>query len=255
MIKQQAWSPPNSAQSKPFKAFTDRRAHDVAGAGYIEFVLPSGRTEQIPSSRIVLMVVYPTEDEISADIVQDKDREVMSGNVWEWCWDVFASGERRFCGGCWSHKADRCAFRTSHGVRFPNFRADWLGFRYVRNLSATQSVDLRSTMVDVTLPLRSVSQSQNATKNRSKAPPVQSRLTTQIRSVQLTDPLPTPKLPDSSKVAVIPQQEKPTPTTPASILRDEISFVKRICEYGLVANTYTDLRSWDEADSKLCWLS
>jgi len=59
-----------------------------------------------------------------------------------------------------------------------------------------------------------------------------------------------PKPTDSSEVLVDPEQKKTEPTAFSSILLDETSIIKRICESGVVANTYSDLRSWDEAESK-----
>jgi hypothetical protein len=75
MVKPQAWSPPNSALPKPFKAFIDRRADKTPGAGYIEFVLPSGRKEQISSGLIGALVFYPSEEEIASDLLESEDRQ------------------------------------------------------------------------------------------------------------------------------------------------------------------------------------
>ena len=55
----------------------------------------------------------------------------MSGNVWEWCWDLNASA-RRIRGGSWSDYAGNCAVgrRSSND---PDGRNDYFGFRLARS--------------------------------------------------------------------------------------------------------------------------
>jgi formylglycine-generating enzyme required for sulfatase activity len=57
----------------------------------------------------------------------------MSGNVWEWCFDLkLDSSNRRFRGGAWSHGADSAAV-ASRGELSPGNRNSDLGFRLARS--------------------------------------------------------------------------------------------------------------------------
>jgi formylglycine-generating enzyme required for sulfatase activity len=56
----------------------------------------------------------------------------MSGNVWEWCEDVFSTSTRRIrCGG-WRDTADSCAFSVRI-ILFPDNRDPGRSLRLARN--------------------------------------------------------------------------------------------------------------------------
>jgi formylglycine-generating enzyme required for sulfatase activity len=55
----------------------------------------------------------------------------MSGNVWEWCWDIYSSSNRVLRGGCWDRSASDCAV-SSRIDGDPRNRNSYDGFRVVR---------------------------------------------------------------------------------------------------------------------------
>jgi formylglycine-generating enzyme required for sulfatase activity len=55
----------------------------------------------------------------------------MSGNIWEWCWDLDASS-RRFRGGSWSRGADASAVACGYSY-YPAYRSPSRGFRLARH--------------------------------------------------------------------------------------------------------------------------
>jgi formylglycine-generating enzyme required for sulfatase activity len=55
----------------------------------------------------------------------------MSGNVWEWCWDLNTS-LRRIRGGSWVFGADNCTV-AYRGHDIPDYRNSNLGFRLARS--------------------------------------------------------------------------------------------------------------------------
>ena len=60
----------------------------------------------------------------------------MSGNVWEWCWDVANTSIRRFRGGSWSYGGAACAAVAARGSLYPDYRSynsGCIGFRLVRS--------------------------------------------------------------------------------------------------------------------------
>jgi formylglycine-generating enzyme required for sulfatase activity len=61
------------------------------------------------------------------------DLNDMTGNVWEWCWDLNGTN-RRIRGGSWDDDADYCpvAFRYSFP---PIVDFYYIGFRLARNLN------------------------------------------------------------------------------------------------------------------------
>jgi formylglycine-generating enzyme required for sulfatase activity len=58
----------------------------------------------------------------------------MSGNVWEWCWDIGSSSVRIFRGGSYRVHSDygRVAVRAEHRFPQPEIRDSNNGFRVVR---------------------------------------------------------------------------------------------------------------------------
>ena len=58
----------------------------------------------------------------------------MSGNVWEWCWDLHGASYRRFRGGSWQDWADRCRVNNRDYDHSPSVRYDSVGFRLARSL-------------------------------------------------------------------------------------------------------------------------
>ncbi len=59
LVKPQPWSKPADAEVVKFSAFTDRTARGSAGAGYFILRLPSGKDTQVPSARVVKLVLKP----------------------------------------------------------------------------------------------------------------------------------------------------------------------------------------------------
>jgi formylglycine-generating enzyme required for sulfatase activity len=52
----------------------------------------------------------------------------MSGNVWEWCQDIYTGSNRVFRGGSWDNIASFCALSSRYNT-YPDFRDISLGFR------------------------------------------------------------------------------------------------------------------------------
>jgi formylglycine-generating enzyme required for sulfatase activity len=56
----------------------------------------------------------------------------MSGNVWEWCWDLEGS-YRRICGGSWYSSANSCAVSSRDHDNTPDDRNETFGLRLARS--------------------------------------------------------------------------------------------------------------------------
>lgn len=56
----------------------------------------------------------------------------MSGNVWEWCFDIRYDSNRVDCGGGWNSNVYNCEV-SSWGYGDTDYRGDDLGFRVLRN--------------------------------------------------------------------------------------------------------------------------
>lgn len=82
LVKPQPWSKPSDATVMEFKAFIDRTSTGGAKSGYYEFYTSSGNKRQIPSGRVVQVVVYPDPARIKKIIVP-KDREMVQAAVEE----------------------------------------------------------------------------------------------------------------------------------------------------------------------------
>lgn len=76
LVKPQAWSKETEAVVIEFQAFTDRTASGAAGAGYIEFRTKGADKRQVPTARIVKMVVYP-DPKLVREVISTKDREAL----------------------------------------------------------------------------------------------------------------------------------------------------------------------------------
>jgi formylglycine-generating enzyme required for sulfatase activity len=58
----------------------------------------------------------------------------MNGNVWEWCWDIYSSGDtyRVLRGGAWSETEYYCRVYSRENY-YPYSRTGAVGFRVVCN--------------------------------------------------------------------------------------------------------------------------
>jgi hypothetical protein len=77
LVKPQPWSKESEAVVVEFQAFTDRTASGAAGAGYIEFQTKTAAKRQIPTARIVKMVVYP-DPKLVKEVITMKDRDALA---------------------------------------------------------------------------------------------------------------------------------------------------------------------------------
>ena len=75
-VKPQPWSKESEATMFEFQAFINRTADGSSGAGYYEFRTKTAHRRQVPTARIVKLVVYPDVQEFK-DIVRLEDRRVL----------------------------------------------------------------------------------------------------------------------------------------------------------------------------------
>jgi formylglycine-generating enzyme required for sulfatase activity len=75
---------------------------------------------------------------VGTKLANELDIHDMSGNVFEWCWDLrgLQPPQRSIRGGCWAYHADECAVRCRASAMPPDVRVILVGFRVARN--ATQ---------------------------------------------------------------------------------------------------------------------
>jgi sulfatase modifying factor 1 len=70
-------------------------------------------------------------------VAQKRGNEVelfdMSGNVWEWCWDLNGGSRRRLRGGCWVYSPELCSV-SYRGFYDPNICNPNYGLRVARSL-------------------------------------------------------------------------------------------------------------------------
>ena len=65
-----------------FQAFINRTADGTPGAGYYEFRTKKANRRQVPTARIVKLVVYPSIEEIK-EIVTPEDRRTVIAKIEE----------------------------------------------------------------------------------------------------------------------------------------------------------------------------
>ncbi len=75
-VKPQPWSRESEATVFEFQAFINRTADGGSGAGYYEFQTKNADRRQIPTARIVKLVIYPDVQDFG-DIVGPEDRRVL----------------------------------------------------------------------------------------------------------------------------------------------------------------------------------
>ena len=78
LVKPQPWSKPSEAEVVKFSAFTDRTARGSAGAGYFVLRLPSGKDTQIPSARIVKLILQP---KTPTELIEDSQRSELQKSI------------------------------------------------------------------------------------------------------------------------------------------------------------------------------
>ena len=81
-VKPQPWSRDNEATVFEFQAFINRTADGGFGAGYYEFQTKNAARRQIPTARIVRLVIYPDVEEFG-EIIAQQDRRVLVSAIEE----------------------------------------------------------------------------------------------------------------------------------------------------------------------------
>ncbi len=81
-VKPQPWSRDSEATVFEFQAFINRTADGGFGAGYYEFQTKNAERRQIPTARIVKLVIYPDVQEFG-DIIGQQDRRVLVSAIEE----------------------------------------------------------------------------------------------------------------------------------------------------------------------------
>lgn len=78
LVKPQPWSKPADAEIVKFTAFTDRSARGSAGAGYFVLQLTDGRQAQVPTARIVKLILKP---KLPANLLDDAQRKELQKKI------------------------------------------------------------------------------------------------------------------------------------------------------------------------------
>jgi hypothetical protein len=78
LVKPQPWSKPADAEVVKFSAFTDRTARGSAGSGYFVLRLPSGKDTQVPSARVVKLILKP---KTITELIDDSQRKELQKNI------------------------------------------------------------------------------------------------------------------------------------------------------------------------------
>ena len=78
LVKPQPWSKPADAEVVKFSAVTDRTARGSVGAGYFVLRLPSGKDTQVPSARVVKLILKP---KTTNELIEDSQRKELQKNI------------------------------------------------------------------------------------------------------------------------------------------------------------------------------
>ena len=78
LVKPQPWSKPTESEVVKFSAFTDRTARGSSGAGYFVLRLPSGKDTQIPSARVLKLILKPNTTTV---LIEDSQRKELQKNI------------------------------------------------------------------------------------------------------------------------------------------------------------------------------
>ena len=81
-VKPQPWSKDGEATMFEFQAFINRTADGGFGAGYYEFRTKTADRHQVPTARIVKLVIYPDVEQFR-DVVRLEDRRVLVSTMEE----------------------------------------------------------------------------------------------------------------------------------------------------------------------------